>query len=452
VKLLRTLALGRGATTRRALLKALGVSAAAAPFLPALESWAAPGAAPRRLLLVFAPHGVIPNLYWPTGTETGFSFPAGGILEPIAAHKQDMLFFAGLKRPTCCGGMDHERLLASLYSGSALVQPGRNGNAITIDQMIAKRLPKETAFESLQYAVQNTYWGTDAFSRVGASDANMIYSGPRERIPAEYDPYKVYAKLFGNPVVTAGEPGADFERVRARKKSVLDFVDAELQDLKTRVLGADDRRKVDAHTESLREIERRLQAPVNSCGAIPTPAGDIDLTKNDNHPMLIDIMNRLTVATFACDRTRVASLQYSRAFSHQKHRWLNINEGHHDISHKSGDRRIATIQTWYHARFNDLLNGLAAVQEQGARMLDNMLVVNALEMNTPWNHNCEPQPTWTAGRLGGVIPKTGRLIDYKGEYDHQQFLVTVCHAFGLTDVTKVGDLGKAGKLPHVLEA
>jgi hypothetical protein len=439
--------------TRRQLLRALGVSAAAAPFVPTLDGWAAPGASPQRLLLLFSPHGVIPSLYWPTGTETSFSFPAGGILEPLASHKQDMIFFAGLKRPTCCGGMDHERLLGSLYSGSALVQPGRNGNAITIDQIIAKRLPKETTFESLQFAVQNTYWGTDAFSRVGASDANMIYAGPRERIPAEYDPYKAFAKLFGAPVADAGAGGAvEFERLRARKKSVLDFVTVELGDLKSKVLGVDDQRKVDAHAESLREVERRLQSPMRMCGAIETPAGNMDLAKNDNHPMLIDIMNKLVVATFACDRTRIASLQYSRAFSHQKHRWLNINEGHHDISHKSGDKRIATIQTWYQARFNDLLNGLKGVVEQGSPMLDNMLVVNAMEMNTPWNHNAEPQPNWIAGRLGGKIPRTGRLIDYKGEYDHQQFLVTICHAFGLTDVNKVGDLGKAGALPGVLGA
>ena len=448
---LRALARGKGAITRRQLLRALGVSAAAAPFVPTPQGWAASSA--KRLLLLFSPHGVIPNLYWPTGTETSFNFPAGGILEPLAAHKQDMIFFSGLKRPTCCGGMDHERLLGSLYSGSALVQPGRNGNAITIDQTIARRLPKETTFESLQFAVQNTYWGTDAFSRVGASDANMIYAGPRERIPAEYDPYKAFAKLFGGPVAQGPAGGdADFERIKARRKSVLDFVSEELTDLSTRVLGKEDRRKIEAHTESLREVERRLQMPMQTCGAIQTPTGGMDLTKNDNHPMLVDIMNRLVVATFACDRTRVASLQYSRAFSHQKHRWLGINEGHHDLSHKSGDMRIAKIQTWYMARFNELLNGLTAVEEQGARLLDNMLVVYASEMNTPWNHNAEPQPNWIAGKLGGVIPRTGRLVDYKGEYDHQQFLVTICHAFGLTDVNKVGDLGKGGKLPNILEA
>jgi hypothetical protein len=43
MKYLRALERGKGTTSRRQLLKALGVTAAAAPFLPALDSWAAGG-------------------------------------------------------------------------------------------------------------------------------------------------------------------------------------------------------------------------------------------------------------------------------------------------------------------------------------------------------------------------------------------------------------------------
>jgi hypothetical protein len=77
MKLLKSRTLDRKATSRRALLKALGVSAAAAPFVPALDGWPAPGTrAPQRLVLLFAPHGVNPAKYWPvkgpTGAETDF--------------------------------------------------------------------------------------------------------------------------------------------------------------------------------------------------------------------------------------------------------------------------------------------------------------------------------------------------------------------------------------------
>ena len=101
MKLLRTLELGKKAPTRRHLLKALGVGAAAAPLIPALDGWAQSNvAAPRRLLLVFTPDGIVPEQWWPTGSETAWNFPAGGICEPLNKHKADMIFFDGLKRDT----------------------------------------------------------------------------------------------------------------------------------------------------------------------------------------------------------------------------------------------------------------------------------------------------------------------------------------------------------------
>src|SRR5213596_3279023 len=101
MKLLRTLARGKGTTSRRQLLKALGVSAAAAPLVPALDGWAAPGAtSPQRMFLLFSPHGVIPENYLPSGNETNFTFPTGGIMEPLNAYKNQMLFITGLKRDT----------------------------------------------------------------------------------------------------------------------------------------------------------------------------------------------------------------------------------------------------------------------------------------------------------------------------------------------------------------
>jgi hypothetical protein len=465
VKLLRSSLLDRHATSRRSLLKALGVSAVAAPFVPVLDGWAASATAakgPQRLALLFAPHGVNPAKYWPTkgATETDFTIPAGddAILKPLMPHRADMIFFDGLKRATCCGGMDHERLLDSLYSGCK--SDGANhriGTGITIDQIIANRWApaKTTTFPSLQFAVQNYFWG-GSFSREGAADADMIYAGPGAKIPAEWDPTKMFGKLFGN--LPAGGSTADpaFMKLRAQKKSVLDFVNGELTSLQGQVVGKDDRGKIQSHLDAIREIERTLQAPMATCGAIEAPDGTIDSHQNDNHPKLVPIMNKLFAAAFRCDRTRVASLQYSRAFSELYFRWIpgmKADKFHHDISHMANDPRIGIIQQWYQARFAELLQMLKDVTEFGEPMLNNMLVVNAMEMHTPWNHDCaNRQPNWIAGKLGGVIPRTGRLIDYKGQNDHHQFLITILHAFGLGDVNMIGNIegSMPGALPNLL--
>jgi hypothetical protein len=463
MKLLRSSLINRRATSRRSLLKALGVSVAASPFVPTLDGWAAAGTkAPQRLVLLFAPHGVNPAKYWPvkgpSGAETDFSFPAGddAILKPLLPHKADMIFFDGLKRDTFGPG-DHERLFVSLYTGSKVGPNHKHSNFISIDQIVANRWApaKETAFPSLQFAVQNWFWA-GSFAREGAADSEMIYSGPDAQVPAEWDPYKMYAKLFGDTVAGAGAgDDAAFMKLRAQKKSLLDFVNGELQTFQTQVAGKSDRAKVEHHLTAVRELERNLQAPAATCGGIESPAGMIDPKQNDNHPVLIPIMNKLLAAALRCDRTRVASMQYSRAFSEFYFRWLpgfKADRFHHDISHMANDPRIGVIQQWYQARFAELLQMFKDATEFGEPMLNNMLVVNAMEMETPWNHSCaNRQPNWLAGKLGGVVPRTGRLLDYKGANDHNQFLVTVLHAFGLTDINKVGELGSLpGKLPNVL--
>jgi hypothetical protein len=113
--------------------------------------------------------------------------------------------------------------------------------------------------------------------------------------------------------------------------------------------------------------------------------------------------------------------------------------------------QMTTIARWYMQQTADLLADFKAVQEGGKPMLDNMLVVVASELCTPWNHVAEPSPNLFFGRAAGAIPRPGRYIDFGNQHDHNQFLVTVCHAMGVTSVNHVGDLGMDGKLPGVLE-
>jgi hypothetical protein len=192
--------------------------------------------------------------------------------------------------------------------------------------------------------------------------------------------------------------------------------------------------------------------PAKSCGAVEKPAGGMELVKNDNFPALIKVMNKLLVAALACDRTRVASMQYSRSFSMHRPTWLGIKDGHHTLSHNTGMKaQMTTIARWYMQQTSDLLADFKAMQETGKPMLDNMLVVVASELCTPWNHVAEPSPNLFFGRAAGAIPRPGRYIDFANQHDHNQFLVTVCHAMGMTTVNHVGDLGMDGKLPGVLE-
>jgi hypothetical protein len=459
VKHLRTLSLGKNALSRRQLLKALGVTAAAAPMIPSLDGWAAPAAGPaKRLLLVFTPDGTVPERWWPQGTETAFTFGTNHILEPLAKHKADMVFFKDVPRFNGGSGGAHEHAMGGLWTGNSI--SGNQVMAPSVDQIIAKQLGKQTDFESLQFGVQSFYNAGDANAKADSVNSYMIASGPKARMPAESDPSKMFDRIFGgfNPPTPASagmapKPDPNNDRIRAEKQSILDFVKGDIGDVRLKV-GKEDGAKIDAHLETIRDIERRLTGATGggilaACAPGQKPAM-LDLNKNENFPALIPLTNKMVAAAFACDRTRIASLQYSRAFSNHIHTWLGAKETHHTISHGAGNAGIlGNIQAWYMNHISGLLDELKAVQEGGKPMLDNMLVVYGNELYLGWTHGVSPEPTWWAGKLGGTVKSTGRFLDYGGKYNWNQMLTTIARAFGVM-VDKVGDLGTPGIIPDLL--
>jgi hypothetical protein len=460
---LRTLERGRVAgklsPSRRQLLKALGVGAAAAPLIPSLNGWAQSSTgAPQRLLLVFTPDGIVPEQWWPTGTETAWNFPAGGICEPLNRHKADMIFFKDIPRFNGGSGGAHEHAMGGLWTGNSI--SGNQGMAPSVDQIIAQKLPKATDFQSLQFGVAPFFNAGDANAKADSVNSYMIYSAPKAKVPAEGDPYRMFDRLFGGGFMppTPGAPSAPnpmMERVRAEKQSIIDYVTGEIADVKLKV-GKEDGTKIDAHLETVRDIERRLTGsggshPVSAACAPGTKPGMIDLNSNASHPLLMPIVNKMVAAAFACDRTRIASLQYSRGFSNTVHDWVGAKATHHTLSHGTQNAGVlAKIQNWYMGHIANLVDELKKVNEGGKPMLDNMLLVYGNEVYLGWTHGVSPEPTFWMGKLGGVVPNTGRFIDAGGKYNWNQMLATIANAMGVK-VDKVGDLGTAGIIPNLIK-
>ena len=156
------------------------------------------------------------------------------------------------------------------------------------------------------------------------------------------------------------------------------------------------------------------------------------------------------LSALACDRTRVASLQWSRSFSMVRHTWLGNNEGHHTLSHDPNQRPILTaINRWYTEQLSYLLANMKKVPEAGGTLLDNSLVVYCNELHTGWDHKAGPTPAVLAGRMGGAL-KTGRYIQYPKDTPLTQnnLLVSLCHVMGQTQVEKIGNLNDSrGPIP-----
>ena len=452
MKLLKNITLGKSNPTRRQLLKALGMSSVAYPLLPTLDGWAQ-GLPERKLLLLTTSSGVVPELWYPTGTETNWSFPAGGSTEVFNRHKNDFIWLKNLPRGAAGGG-GHEASMGGLWTGNSCISSV--AQAPSVDQVIIKAKRQPTDFQHFPFGVMCFYAGEgDITSKIRNQNPYMIHAGPNQKIASECDPYKVYDRLFAGVGMGGVGDTMVMDRVRQEKRSVIDALKGEFADLETKV-GREDKLKIGSHLESLREIERRLSSGgPKMIGAIPRPNGMIALDRSANYPMLIPIMTKMVVAALASDRTRIASLQWSRGFSQIRHTWVGARDAHHTLSHLTAQRDVlAKIQGWYCARYAELFDEMKKVADGPGTLFDSTLCVYSNELALGWTHGCSPAATWWAtgekGRAAGGVKATGRFLDFNSTFDYNQMLQSLCHYMGATTVTKVGNFGKPGIIPALL--
>ncbi|MCK6552884.1 DUF1552 domain-containing protein [Myxococcota bacterium] len=387
-------------------------------------------ASAKRLVVFFSPNGTIHSKWRPSGTGASFTFPAGSILEPLAAHRADVVVVDGLD---FIGTSNHEGGMAAMLTGGGSASSPTAG--ASIDQYVAGRIGAESRFASLELGVQTSAWG-------GSVQTRMSYRRAGELVPPDDRPDEVYRRLFGE---VAGTPSAADALLRKRK-SVLDLVRAELGVLK-RAVGAEEGQKLDRHLDALRAVENGLSGGTGVPAAACTPpvVPRIDAGANDHFPDVTRVQTDLLVAALACGATKVASLQCSHTVSPTVFSWTGSGDGHHSLSHSddgnaAGVAAFVAAERWFTAQFSYLLDRLAALPEPGAEgsMLDHTLVVWAKELGDARLHECRAVPFVLAGRAGGRLTP-GRYLRYSG-LSHTKLLVSICHAMGLDDVTSFGDL------------
>lgn len=441
---------------RRALLRGLGVSAAAAPFVPLLglggEARGQAMAAPKRLVLFFTPHGTVWDKWKPTGTETAFTLSP--ILAPLEKHKSRLSVIAGLGIPDKGVGAPHTKGPSLLWTGSTLADDGTFdrtdcsggctfgwNTSASVDQLIVGALKPATTYKSLQFGTR--CGGNNPASR-------MIYTAAQQPLAPETDPWAAFGRLFTTP----STPNA-LAKLQAERKSTLDVVQAELSALRGRVSAAD-RMKLDAHLTAVRAVETRLQATAPA--ACVPPALGTKLTAGDaaNTPTVMDRHFDLMTAALACDLTRVVSYQHVIGDNDGTiYSWLGHSQAHHGMTHAPDSDtaswgQLAQIYTWYATKFGELLDRLAAVKEGAGTMLDNTLVVWGSELGKGNSHSFAQVPFVVAGGAAGAV-RTGRFMQVPAGTMHNRLLVGICHAMGATGISTVGntDMG-AGPLPGFL--
>src|SRR5215203_607821 len=124
----------------------------------------------------------------------------------------------------------------------------------SLDQVYAQRFGQETPIPSMQLCIENVdQAGGCAYGYACVYTDSISWASPTEPLPVIRDPRVAFEKLFG-------VGGSQEERAARRKtrRSILDFVASEMNQLKSN-LGPVDRARLSDHLDDVREIERRIQ-------------------------------------------------------------------------------------------------------------------------------------------------------------------------------------------------
>lgn len=425
--------ISRHSVSRRTLLRGIGC-AVALPWLESMgemTSWArgattdAAKAAPNRMAFLYVPNGK--NMAdWTPATEGAFTeLPA--ILEPLKALKNDFMILTGLTadkaRPHGDGGGDHARALGAFLTGC---QPRKTDGAdiragVSVDQVMASRVGEATRLSSMEI-------GCESGSMAGNCDSgySCVYSSTMSwrsattPLPKEVNPKLIFERLFGN--------GPDADRVKrdAKRKSVLDFVRADAGDLQNK-LGATDKRKLDEYFSSIRDIEQRIHRaeklpepklpdPSIAKRFAQTPAGKAGLPAD--YQEHIRIMCDLIVLAFQADVTRVSTFVLANEGSNKPYPFINVREGHHDLSHHGNDatkkQRIRDINRFHTTQLAYLLERLKSIPEGDGKLLDHCMIAYGSGNSDGNAHNHDNLPILVAGGGCGTLTP-GRHLKYAKE-------------------------------------
>ncbi|WP_165073609.1 DUF1552 domain-containing protein [Paludisphaera rhizosphaerae] len=422
--------MSRAKISRRTLLRGVG-AAIALPWMESMAVAAAPAAkgpaGPRRMAFFYVPNGVHMQ-DWKPGAE-GRDFQIPWILEPLAPLKQDMLVLTGLAQDNARakgdGPGDHARSLSCFLTG---VHPVKTDGAniqvgVSVDQVAAQKLGSATRLPSLELGIERGGQSGNCDSGYScAYSSNISWRSPTTPSSKEINPRLVFDRLFGNRNLTGSE--ADRKKRSLYERSILDFVLEDAEALKRRI-GQNDRRKMDEYLTAVREIEQRI-ARADLDDERPT---DLNVARPAGVPKdyaeHVRLMFDLMVLAFQTDTTRICTFMYGNEGSTRPYPFLDIPEGHHDLSHHANDpkkhEKIRKINRFHIEEFARMLKKLKESKEGEASILDNSMIVYGSGISDGNRHNHDDLPVLVMGRGGGTID-SGRHVVHKPQPLNNLFL------------------------------
>ncbi|MEM9365418.1 MAG: DUF1552 domain-containing protein [Planctomycetota bacterium] len=374
-------------------MESMGVSQAAR----AAEASDSP---PKRMVFLGIGYGVTADRWYPDRSTTGFDYQLPDLLKPLARHQSDITIIQNLMHQYSADG--HSGSTFWLTGANRYAVPGQSfHNTISVDQVAAEQLGKDTRFTSIQLA-------SDGHSSSGGDGhgpgSSLAWNRFGKPLAGLTNPVATFHRMFSDDTM----PLAERKQRLQQQRSVLDTVLTDARSASQR-LSQSDNRKLDEYLQSIREIEVRLSKEEKWLSVekkqpskpLHEPNGSLAGYEE------IRIMYDLMVAAMQVDASRVFTYRMPANALIQS---LGATMSAHTMSHFSeGERRtVSQSRDTAHARLlAEFIDKLKASKESdGSSLFDHCTI--AFGSNLSSVHSLTNCPTLIAG--GGSDFKQGQHL------------------------------------------
>ena len=435
---------------RRTLLRGIGASLAL-PLLdsmvPALSSASAQTAQPaKRMGVVYVPNGMAMKSWTPSTEGSGFEITR--ILRPMKAYQNRMLVLTGLNGSSSNAGV-HASASTRFLTGTI---PARSESdlqaAVSVDQLVARELGKQTQLGSLELALdQSDVFGSCDIGFSCQYTSTIAWRDAHTPLPMETNPRVVFERLFGDTGTT--DPAVRLKRIR-KDQSLLDSVSDRVSELNRKV-DVSDRAKLDQYLDAVRDVERRIQlAEAQSDRELPLleqPAG-VPQTYEEHAKLMFDMQ----VLAYQTDLTRVITFMMGRELSGRTYAEIGVPDSHHPTSHHRDDptlyEKVTKINEFHTSLFAYYLDKLDSTPDGNGSLLDNLLMLYGAGMSDSNRHDNTGLPLVLLGGGSGSV-KGGRHLRYREGTPISNLHLTMLDKMGLPLEKLVNSTGPLNMLGEV---
>jgi Protein of unknown function (DUF1552) len=431
--------------SRRQFAGSVGAGLLLAPFINlATRKQAQAAVKQSKRILLFCSMGTKPSLWTPTGISGETINTWSAMTQPLSAVKANVVLVEGMPS----GNPNDGHGASDSLTGQGFGYYGQGVIKMSVDQFVAKKL----VAGGINRPISSLLLGGNTSDSGGIS---QFYGGANGgNLPTIGSPLSAFNTVFGGALPS----GTSASALLTRRKSILDTIKNEATTLKTS-LGANEKAKLDAHLDSIRQLENKLGAAMPAGGACMkpnTPGADSTVQYMGGlDACAANVIHQNIIASaFACDITRVACLQYGndqKLMVNAPGTGLPYDDQHGGFIHSGASSNFANLvkfEAYLATQFVNIINLLKGFQDpedSSKTLFDTTLMLWARDMGDADQHNQQSMRFVLASGSNGGYLKTaagGRYI--KSTERHERILLNVCEAMGITSFAGFGDPGLTG--------